>query len=96
MEDNATIFWDKKINTEEAKRILKDELSPRFIEYASLLFARTSLLSLHARGPSHPDVRGGSSGHQSSLEQPGVSLYVDREFLGSCRDREIRIKAMKS
>ena len=42
MEDNITIFWDKKINTEEAKKILKDELNPRFIEYASLLLARTN------------------------------------------------------
>jgi len=42
MEDNTTIFWDKKINTEEAKNILKDEFSPRFIEFASLLLARTN------------------------------------------------------
>ena len=42
MEDNTTIFWDKKINTEEAKKILKDELNPRFIEFASLLLARTN------------------------------------------------------
>ncbi|MFH0827238.1 MAG: helix-turn-helix transcriptional regulator [Candidatus Omnitrophota bacterium] len=42
MEDNTTIFWDKKINTEEAKRILKDELNPRFIEFSSLLLARTN------------------------------------------------------
>jgi DNA-binding XRE family transcriptional regulator len=42
MEDNTTIFWDKKINTEEAKRILKDEHNPRFIEFASLLLARSN------------------------------------------------------
>lgn len=42
MEDNVTIFWDKKINTEEAKKILKDELNPRFIEFSSLLLARTN------------------------------------------------------
>src|SRR4030042_108946 len=42
MEDNTTIFWDKKINTEEVKKILKDELNPRFIEFASLLLARTN------------------------------------------------------
>ncbi|MFA6350519.1 MAG: helix-turn-helix transcriptional regulator [Candidatus Omnitrophota bacterium] len=42
MEDNTTIFWDKKINTEESKKILRDELNPRFIEFASLLLARTN------------------------------------------------------
>lgn len=42
MEDNTTIFWDKTINTEEAKKILKDEFNPRFIEFASLLLARTN------------------------------------------------------
>lgn len=42
MEDNITIFWDKKINTEEAKKILKDEHNPRFIEFSSLLLARTN------------------------------------------------------
>jgi len=42
MEDNTTIFWDKKINTEEAKKILKDELNPRFVEFASLLLTRTN------------------------------------------------------
>jgi DNA-binding XRE family transcriptional regulator len=42
MEDNITVFWDKKINTEEAKKILKDELNPRFIELSSLLLARTN------------------------------------------------------
>lgn len=42
MEDNTTIFWDKKINTEEAKRILKDEDNPRFIEFSSLLLARSN------------------------------------------------------
>lgn len=42
MEDNTTIFWDKTINTEEAKKILKDEFNPRFIEFASLLLTRTN------------------------------------------------------
>lgn len=42
MEDNITIFWDKKVNTEEAKNILRDELNPRFIEFASLLLSRTN------------------------------------------------------
>ncbi|MCX5712690.1 MAG: helix-turn-helix transcriptional regulator [Candidatus Omnitrophica bacterium] len=42
MEDNTTIFWDKKINTQDSKNILKDELNPRFIEFASLLLARTN------------------------------------------------------
>ena len=42
MEDNTTIFWDKKVNTEKAKNILSDELNPRFIEFASLLFSRTN------------------------------------------------------
>ena len=42
MEDNITIFWDKRTNTEEAKKILKDESNPRFIEFASLLLARTN------------------------------------------------------
>ena len=42
MEDNTTIFWDKKANTDEAKNILKDELNPRFIEFASLLLSRTN------------------------------------------------------
>lgn len=42
MEDNSKIFWDKKINTEEAKRALKDEHNPRFIEFASLLLARSN------------------------------------------------------
>ena len=42
MKDNTTIFWDKKANTEEAKNILRDELNPRFIEFASLLLSRTN------------------------------------------------------
>lgn len=42
MDDNTTIFWDKKIDTEEIKKILKDEFNPRFIEFASLLLARTN------------------------------------------------------
>lgn len=42
MEDNTTFFWDKNINTEEAKRILKDERNSRFIEFASLLLARSN------------------------------------------------------
>ena len=42
MEDNAIIFWDKKTSAEEAKEILKDQLNPRFIEFASLLLTRTN------------------------------------------------------
>lgn len=42
MEDNTAFFWDKKTNAEEAGRILKDELNPRFIEFASLLLARSN------------------------------------------------------
>ena len=42
MEDNTTIFWDKKVDTEKAKNILRDELNPRFIEFASLLLSRTN------------------------------------------------------
>jgi DNA-binding XRE family transcriptional regulator len=42
MEDNTTIFWDKRISTDEARRVLEDELNPRFIELASLLLARTN------------------------------------------------------
>ncbi len=42
MEENTAIFWDKKINTDEAKDILKNEINPRFIELASLLLARTN------------------------------------------------------
>lgn len=41
-EDNITAFWDKNTNIEEIKKILKDELSPRFIEFSSLLLARTN------------------------------------------------------
>lgn len=42
MEDNTTIFWDKKINTQEVKMILRDEHNSRFIEFASLLLARSN------------------------------------------------------
>lgn len=42
MEDNTAIFWDKKINTEEVKKILRDELNPLFIEFSSLLLARNN------------------------------------------------------
>ncbi|MDP2927844.1 MAG: helix-turn-helix transcriptional regulator [Candidatus Omnitrophota bacterium] len=42
MEDNTVIFWDKKIRIEEARGILRDELNPRFIEFSSLLLARTN------------------------------------------------------
>jgi len=42
MEDNTSIFWDKKASTEEARNILRDELNPRFIEFAALLLSRTN------------------------------------------------------
>lgn len=42
MKNNTTIFWDKKANTEEARNILRDELNPRFVEFASLLLSRTN------------------------------------------------------
>lgn len=41
-EDNITAFWDKNTNIEEVKKILKDEFNPRFIEFSSLLLARTN------------------------------------------------------
>ncbi len=40
--NNIRVFWDKKLNQVEVKNILKDELNPRFIEFASLLLARTN------------------------------------------------------
>lgn len=40
MQDN--IFWDKKINNDEIKKILRDELHPRFIEFAALFLSRTN------------------------------------------------------
>ena len=40
--DNSSIFWDKKFNQNEIKNILKDELNPRFVEFAALLLARTN------------------------------------------------------
>lgn len=36
------IFWDKKINIEEAKKILKDEKHPKFIYLASTVLLRTN------------------------------------------------------
>lgn len=42
MEDNTTIFWDKKLNNGDVKDILKDELNPRFVEFAALLLSRTN------------------------------------------------------
>ncbi len=42
VEDNITAFWDKNTSTEEVKKILKDEFNPRFIEFSSLLLARTN------------------------------------------------------
>lgn len=42
MNDNTSIFWDKKIDKDEVKKILSDELNPRFVEFASLLLARTN------------------------------------------------------
>jgi HTH-type transcriptional regulator / antitoxin HipB len=40
--NNTQIFWDKKLNRNEVKNILKDELNPRFVEFASLLLSRTN------------------------------------------------------
>jgi DNA-binding XRE family transcriptional regulator len=42
VEDNITAFWDKNTSTEEVKKILKDEFNPRFIEFSSLLLARSN------------------------------------------------------
>jgi len=42
VEENIPAFWDKSISTEEVKKILKDEFNPRFIEFSSLLLARTN------------------------------------------------------
>lgn len=42
MSDNISIYWDKNINKEEARNILKDESNLRFVEFASLLLARTN------------------------------------------------------
>jgi len=36
------IYWDKSTKTEEIKRILRDDSHERFLEFASLLLARTS------------------------------------------------------
>jgi DNA-binding XRE family transcriptional regulator len=40
--ESTEIFWDKKFGREEAKRVLKDESRPRFIEFAALLLSRTN------------------------------------------------------
>ncbi|MFH0772493.1 MAG: helix-turn-helix transcriptional regulator [Candidatus Omnitrophota bacterium] len=40
--DNNSIFWDKKTSKDEVKKILSDELNPRFIGFASLLLARSN------------------------------------------------------
>ena len=36
------MFWDRKITKEEAKKVLRDESHPRFIEYAALFLSRTN------------------------------------------------------
>ncbi|MDO8574814.1 MAG: helix-turn-helix transcriptional regulator [bacterium] len=41
MTDN-TVFWDKKIDKEEVRTILKDEKNPRFLEFAALLLSRAN------------------------------------------------------
>ena len=41
MQENA-LFWDKNINKEEFKKVLKNESDPKFIEFASILFSRTN------------------------------------------------------
>jgi len=35
-------FWDKKISNKNVKKILKDELHPKFISFAALLLSRTN------------------------------------------------------
>lgn len=40
------VFWDKKLNKEDAKRILKNENHPRFIETAALLLSRTNRVDI--------------------------------------------------
>lgn len=42
MSDNISFYWDKNSTKEEAGNILKDESNPRFVEFASLLLARTN------------------------------------------------------
>lgn len=39
---NENIFWDKKINKNEAKKILKDEANTKFIYIAATILSRTN------------------------------------------------------
>ena len=39
---NNSLFWDKKITTEEIRKILKGDSNPRFIEFAAILLSRTN------------------------------------------------------
>jgi len=40
--ENNRMFWDRKITKDEAKKVLRDESHPRFIEYAALFLSRTN------------------------------------------------------
>jgi DNA-binding XRE family transcriptional regulator len=40
--NNISIFWDKNLTKNQVLSILKDGSNPRFIEFASLLLARTN------------------------------------------------------
>lgn len=42
MNDNSSVFWDKKISKNEVKNILADELNPRFIEFAASFLSRNN------------------------------------------------------
>ena len=41
MEDSR-MFWDKKITKKDAKKVLRDESHPRFVEYAALFISRAN------------------------------------------------------
>jgi len=40
--NNISVYWDKNLTKNQVLNILKDEVNPRFVEYASLLLARTN------------------------------------------------------
>lgn len=42
MTEVTEIYWDKKFGKEEARRVLKNESHPRFIEFAAFLLSRTN------------------------------------------------------
>lgn len=41
MEDGK-MFWDRKITKDKARKVLRDEFHPRFVEYAALFLSRTN------------------------------------------------------